>query len=116
MSIPSQSTTSYHFGDTFDAQTTQQFFTSFPVCQHYTTHQSSFLYVQVSACLLFSLPMSRCHTSKHFEHRPCKSFLSASVKHLLWLKEGEVTEISPCTFHSHPGSLLCSTTCLNHVT
>src|SRR5258706_9136641 len=48
------------------------------------------LYVQVFAYLLLSLPMSRCHTSKHFVHKPCKSFLSASVKHLLWLKEGEV--------------------------
>src|SRR5258706_301015 len=41
MSIPSQSTTSHHFGDTFDAQTTQQFFTSLPVSQCYTTHQSN---------------------------------------------------------------------------
>src|SRR5258706_3872185 len=35
MSIPSQSTTSYHFRDAFDVQTTQQFFTSFSVSQCY---------------------------------------------------------------------------------
>src|SRR5258706_246120 len=41
MSISSQSTTSNHFRDTFDVQTTQQFFTSFSVPQRYTTHQSN---------------------------------------------------------------------------
>src|SRR5258706_87001 len=59
MSIPSQSITSHHFGDTPDAKTTQQFFTSFPVSQCYLTHQSN----HRPFCTFKSLHAFRFHCS-----------------------------------------------------
>src|SRR5258706_545774 len=104
MSIPSQSITSHHFRDIPDAKTTQQFFTSFPVSQCYPTHQSNhhpFCKFKSLHVFRFHCPIkSRCHTSKYFEHRLCKSFLSASVKTEapLVVKRGRSSLIFPMHF------------------